>query len=60
MENIINGAKFLMDNGPAMLASFIAFFGAAYSLALWIPGEQPDKFLKGILDFTKKFSKKKK
>lgn len=59
MEMIVNVAKFLMENGPAMLASFVAFLGAAYAFALWIPGDQPDKFLKSILNFTKKFSKKK-
>lgn len=29
-----------------------------YTIALIIPGDQPDKTLEKILDFTKRFSKK--
>jgi hypothetical protein len=41
------------------LGALSAFLLALYNLALVIPGEQPDKAIKAIYDFTLKFSKKK-
>lgn len=42
----------------AVLGSFTAFLGALYALSLIIPGEQPDKAIKALYDFTLRFSKK--
>lgn len=42
----------------AALGAFTAFLGALYALCVVIPGEQPDKAIKALLDFTIRFSKK--
>lgn len=41
-----------------VLGTFTALVGALYALFLKIPGDQPDKILKLVYDFTVKFSKK--
>jgi hypothetical protein len=50
--------EFVLANGANIVAATIAVLGAAYAVALVIPGEQPDKAFKSLLDFTVKFSKK--
>jgi hypothetical protein len=42
----------------AWVGAVTALLGAVYSICLLIPGDQPDKTIQAILDFTKKFSKK--
>lgn len=51
MENIISQA---VDIAGALTLIFTGL----YTIALIIPGEQPDKTIEKILDFTKRFSKK--
>ena len=41
-----------------VIGAFAALLGALYAFFLLIPGDQPDKFLKAMLDFTSKYSKK--
>ena len=45
---------------PEYAGYIVTILGAVYALALLIPGEQPDKTLKKILDITEKLSIKKK
>lgn len=40
------------------IGGIVTFLGALYAIALIIPGEQPDKTIKKILDFTEKLSNK--
>lgn len=42
----------------AALGALSACLSAFYALALLIPGDQPDKVIKALLDFTLKYSKK--
>jgi len=50
--------SYVIDNLPAVITSVVAILGGVYAIALIVPGEQPDKFIKSILDLTKKFSRK--
>lgn len=40
------------------LGAASAFLAGLYALMLVIPGDQPDKIIKKILDITEKFSRK--
>lgn len=48
----------LINSALLALGAFVALLGALYALFLKIPGEQPDKAIKALYDFTVKFSKK--
>jgi hypothetical protein len=50
--------KFLMEHGLEILGAIAGLVTAAYGVALVIPGEQPDKAIAKLKDFTDKFSKK--
>ena len=57
--------KFVLDNSNDLLVAvlavagaFTAFLASLYSLFLLIPGDQPDKTIKKILDLTSKISRK--
>ena len=59
MEAFMEIIKYVMANGAEALTAVIALFSAVVAIALMIPGEQPEKFLKSAIDFLSKFSKKK-
>ncbi len=48
----------ILNQAPMVLAAVVAILTALVSLFLLIPGEQPEKFLKGAADFLAKFSRK--
>ena len=48
----------LMQHWAELLGSFTAILLALYAFFLIIPGEQPDKAIKWVLDLTQRFSKK--
>jgi hypothetical protein len=48
----------LMKMLPEFLAAVMAVCMALIALFMLIPGEQPEKFLQGMVDFLAKFSKK--
>lgn len=54
----LKGVAEILGNIPLYLSLLVAFVGAALGIALVIPGEQPDKFLQGVVDFLKLFSVK--
>lgn len=65
METLIDIVKVIIANYDTIIAQALlalggltTFFAAIYAIALIIPGEQPDKTIKSVLEFTKKFSKK--
>jgi hypothetical protein len=45
----------LLVNLPELI---VGLCGALIAIFLFIPGEQPEKFLKGVVEFISKFSKK--
>ena len=51
--------KFVAEHGLEIVAGVAGLSAALLVIALIIPGEQPDKFLQGVVDFLSKFSKKK-
>lgn len=51
--------SFILENGAEIFTALVGVLAALYTLALIIPGEQPDKTIKAILDFTEKVSRKK-
>lgn len=50
--------QMILEKGPEVIGYAVVALGALYSIALMIPGEQPDKAIKWLLDITTKFSKK--
>ena len=42
----------------AVVGSITVLLGIAYKIALIIPGDQPEKFIKWLLDLTSKISRK--
>lgn len=49
---------FLFSHGLEIIGALTAVLASLYALFLIIPGEQPDKTIKAMLDFTSKFSRK--
>lgn len=58
MDQILEWLKWAIESGPNLIAAVVAVLAALIALFLLIPGDQPEKFLQGILDFLKKFSLK--
>lgn len=48
----------ILTQAAVALGALTAFLAALYAICLAIPGEQPDKAIKAVLDFTQKFSVK--
>lgn len=48
----------ILEHGLEILGAVTAILGGIYTISLIIPGDQPDKAIKAILDLTQKFSKK--
>lgn len=59
MNVIMDILKFLFENYQVIIDGILGVLMAIIAVAMIIPGEQPEKFLQGIVDFIKKFSKKK-
>jgi hypothetical protein len=47
-----------MENVFEIVGAVTMILTGLYTLSLIIPGDQPDKTLEKILDFTKRFSRK--
>ena len=50
--------QWILVNYQVVISSLIAILAAITAVAMVIPGEQPEKFLQGVVDFLAKFSKK--
>lgn len=50
--------KLILDNGLEIAGGVVLVLTGLYTIFLVIPGDQPDKTIKALLDFTKKFSNK--
>lgn len=55
---MIEVLNFVKDHGLELVGGFTLTLSGLYAIALIIPGEQPDKFIKSVLDITTKLSKK--
>ena len=56
---LIANHKEIIEQTFAAMGALSAFFAAGYTVALIIPGDQPDKFMKKLLDVTERLSRKK-
>lgn len=55
---ILGNWQEIAAQGLLALGGLAAFLTAIYAIALIIPGEQPDKVIKKLLDLTQKLSRK--
>lgn len=58
MEKVLAILNWAFASGPNLVSAVVAVLTALVALFLMIPGEQPEKFLQGAVDFLSKFSKK--
>ena len=58
MEKIIEIGKWLLVHGPEILSALSAVLSAIIALCMLIPGDQPEKALRAVVDFLAKFSRK--
>ena len=58
MEQVLAILNWCISSGPNLLVAIVSAISALIAVFLLIPGEQPEKFLQGVLDFLSKFSKK--
>lgn len=58
MDAVLEILQWLLANYQPILSALVAALLALIALFLLIPGEQPEKFLQGIVDFLKKLSLK--
>ena len=58
MQQVLEILNWAMASGPNLLAAVMAVLVALIALFALIPGEQPEKFLQGVVDFLAKFSVK--
>lgn len=58
MAQALTVFQWILANYQVILSSLVAICSALIAICLLIPGEQPEKFLQGVVDFLSKFSKK--
>lgn len=54
MDSVIS----IVSNIPKYIDLVVPLLVAAIAVAMVIPGDQPEKFLQGVVNFISKFSKK--
>lgn len=59
MEKVLEVLNWIVASGPNLVSALAGVLSAVIALCLLIPGEQPEKFLQGVVDFLGKFSRKK-
>jgi hypothetical protein len=58
MEKVLEIVKMIVQFGPEIVSGVVAILSGVIAIALLIPGDQPEKALKGVVAFLEKFSKK--
>lgn len=58
MEKVLEIVKMVVQYGPEIVSGVVAILSGVIAIAMIIPGEQPEKALKGVVAFLEKFSKK--
>jgi hypothetical protein len=59
MDKILEIGGLIVKHGPEIVSAILAVLSGVIGIALLIPGEQPEKALKGVVEFLEKFSAKK-
>ena len=58
MEKVIMAGQWLVAHGPDVVSGVIGILSGVIAISLMIPGEQPEKALKSVVEFLTKFSRK--
>jgi hypothetical protein len=58
MEKLLESGQWLVAHGPDVVSGVMAVLSGVIAISLVIPGEQPEKALKAVVDFLSKFSRK--
>lgn len=58
MEKAMEVIQLIIEKGPMVVSALVGVLSALIALFMLIPGEQPEKAMKGIVDFLAKFSRK--
>ena len=58
MQVVYDIINWIVVNGPAFISAAVGVLTALIVLFALIPGEQPEKFLQGVVDWIKKYSAK--
>jgi hydrogenase maturation factor len=58
MEVLKDVVAFVIANHVVLIEGTLAVLTGVIAIAMVVPGEQPEKFLQGVVNFIKKFSKK--
>lgn len=58
VNKVLELVNWVVSNAEPFISSTQAVLIAVIGLCMLIPGEQPEKFLQGIVDFIAKFSRK--
>jgi len=58
MEKVLEIVKMVVQFGPEIVSGVVAILSGVIAIAMIVPGEQPEKALKGVVAFLEKFSKK--
>ncbi len=59
MEKVLEIISWIVKFGPEIVSGIIGVLSGVIAVSLIIPGEQPEKALKGVVSFLEKFSAKK-
>lgn len=58
MDKVMEIIQWVIANYQLVISSFVGILTGVIAIALLIPGEQPEKFLQGIVDFLGGWSSK--
>lgn len=58
MEKLIVAGQWLVAHGPDVVSGVMGLLSGVIAISLLIPGEQPEKALKSVVEFLAKFSRK--
>lgn len=58
MEKLIIAGQWLVLHGPDVVSGLVGVLSGVIAISLLIPGEQPEKALKSVVEFLTKFSRK--
>lgn len=58
MDKVMAIFQWILANYQILLSALVGVCSSLIAVFMLIPGEQPEKFLQGAVDFLSKFSKK--
>lgn len=58
MDKVLEIGQWIIANYQVVISALVAVLGGLITIFLLVPGDQPEKFLKAVVDFLAKFSVK--